>query len=251
MHSLLYFPSRMIAATPAAAGLAFDDVLFEAGDGVRLHGWWVPAQGTAIGQLLYCHGNGGNLGDRVAHIAQLVAAGLDVLAFDYRGYGRSDGRPSEPGTYRDARAAHDVLLRQPASTAARTIYLGESLGGAVALKLASERPPAGLILQSAFTSIRDVARLHYPWIPRALVPDAYPSLRLIADLQIPLLVIHGDRDQVVPPFHAEELFAVATGPKRLEIFPGVGHDDFIARAQGKWTGAIAACAREWLTPAAG
>ena len=121
--------------------------------------------------MLLFHGNAGNIGDRVPHIALLNGAGFDVLAFDYRGYGRSAGRPSERGTYEDARAARDAL------GPGRTFYLGESLGGAIALELAIHHPPAGLILQSTFTSVRAMARLHYPFIPRALVPDAYPSLR--------------------------------------------------------------------------
>jgi uncharacterized protein len=239
LHALLYFPARAIASTPAAAGLEYEDVAIQTADGERLHAWWVQTPAPPIGHILLCHGNGGNVGDRVEQIALLVAAGFDVLAFDYRGYGRSSGRPSEEGTYRDARAARDVLLRQPAVDAARVFYLGESLGAAVALELAHAHPPAGLILQSPFTSIRDMARLHYPLIPRALVPDAYPSLRLIGALDGPLLVLHGERDEIVPPLHGEALYDAATCPKRLEILPGVGHNDLIARAGARWAEAIA------------
>ena len=163
MNALLFLPSREILATPASP---YEDLAIGG-----LHGWWVPATAPTIGQVLLFHGNAGNIGDRVPHIALLTAAGFDVLAFDYRGYGRSAGRPSEHGTYEDARAARDAL------GPGRTFYLGESLGGAIALELAIEHPPAGLILQSTFTGIRAMARLHYPFIPRALVPDAYPSLR--------------------------------------------------------------------------
>jgi fermentation-respiration switch protein FrsA (DUF1100 family) len=244
LHSLLFFPSRAIATTPAAAGLQFDDVTFEADDGVRLHGWWVPARAPVLGHMLLCHGNAGNVGDRVAHVALLAARGFDVLAFDYRGYGRSGGRPSEPGTHRDARAARGALLRRPGVDGARVGYLGESLGAAVALALALELPPAGLVLQSAFTSIRDMARLHYPMIPRSLVPDAYPSLRLISGLTVPLLVLHGERDEIVPALHGEALFDAAPDPKRLEVFAGAGHNDLIARAGPEWASAIANWARE-------
>src|SRR3954447_18196353 len=156
LNSLLYFPTRAIAASPAAAGLDFADVDFPTDDGERLLAWWVPARGDAIGHVLLCHGNAGNIGDRIAHVELLSAAGFDVLAFDYRGYGRSSGRPSEQGLYRDARAAHEAMLGREGVDPARVIYLGESLGGAVALALALERPPAGVILQSAFTSVRDV-----------------------------------------------------------------------------------------------
>jgi pimeloyl-ACP methyl ester carboxylesterase len=192
--------------------------------------------------VLLCHGNAGNIGDRVAHVALLSAAGFDVLAFDYRGYGRSGGRPSKQGTYRDARAARTALLARDVDPA-RVIYLGESLGGAIALELATRHPPAGLILQSAFTSVRAMARLHYPFIPRALVPDAYRSLDLIRGLRAPLLVLHGSDDPIVPLMEGEALFEAAPEPKRIEVFPGVGHNDVLARAGSRWIRAIVDWAR--------
>jgi pimeloyl-ACP methyl ester carboxylesterase len=207
MNALLYLPSRRITQTPAAAGLRFADVELRADDGERLHGWWVPASAPVLGHVLLCHGNAGNIGDRVPHLALLSAAGFDVLLFDSRGYGRSSGRPSEHGTHRDARAARDALGRQDGVDAARVLYLGESLGGAVALGLALERPPAGLILQSAFTSVRDMARRHYPFLP--------------------LLVLHGARDDIVPLMHGEELYEAAPEPKRIQVFRDAGHNDLI------------------------
>jgi uncharacterized protein len=230
-----------VLQTPAAAGLRFADIALRTEDGERLHGWWIPATGPAIGHVLLCHGNGGNVGDRIPHIALLTAAGFDVLAFDYRGYGRSSGRPSERGTYCDARAARDALLRQDGVDAARVLYLGESLGGAVALAIALEGPPAGLMLQSTFTSVRAMARLHYPFLPSALVPDAYPSLRLIRRLRAPLLVLHGDRDRIVPLAHGRALCEAAPGPKRIEVLPGADHNDLIG---ARWIEAISAWARE-------
>lgn len=249
LSGLLYFPSRAIAQTPAAAGLAFDDLTFSTDDGERLHAWWVPAHTPAIGHVLLCHGNAGNIGDRIAHIELLATAGLDVLAFDYRGYGRSSGRPDEHGLHRDARAARDALLGRDGVDPAGLIYLGESLGGAVALALALEQPPAGLILQSTFTSVRDMARAHYPWIPPALVPDAFPSIRLIGGLAAPLLILHGERDEIVPLMHAEALARAAPGPTRIKVFPDAGHNDLLARAGQEWARAIAAWARD--LPAAG
>lgn len=236
LNAMLYLPTRRVARRP---GVAFSDVEFETEDGERLHGWWVPARAPSLGHVLLLHGNAGNIGDRVPHIELLTAAGLDVLAFDYRGYGRSSGRPSEEGTYLDASAARAALLRQPGVDGGRVIYLGESLGGAVALALAIRSPPAGLVLQSTFTSIRDMARLHYPLIPRALVPDAYPSLRLVADLRAQLLCLHGERDEIVPLLHGEALFEAAGCPKRMLVFPGVGHNDLIALAGRRWAEAIA------------
>ena len=138
-----------------------------------------PGRAPSAGALLFFHGNAGNIGDRALHAGLLSAAGFDVLLFDYRGYGRSSGRAGEAGTYRDARAALGELLRQPGVDPARVFYFGESLGGAIALQLAVSLPPAGLILQSTFTSIRDLARMHYRVVPNFAVPDAYPSLRCI------------------------------------------------------------------------
>lgn len=226
------------------AGLAFADVTIHTEDGERLHAWWAPARAPSLGHVLLCHGNAGNVGDRVPHVELLSAAGFDVLAFDYRGYGRSTGRPSERGLERDARAAREALLGRPGVDPTRVVYLGESLGGAVALALALELPPAGLILQSGFTSVRDMARLHYPFIPRAFVPDAYPSLRRIAGLRAPLLVLHGARDTIVPVMHGEELLEAARGPKRMHVLPGAGHNDLLIGAGAEWALVIAAWAGE-------
>jgi fermentation-respiration switch protein FrsA (DUF1100 family) len=240
LNSLLFFPARKVLATPGQAGLVFEDVAIDTSDGEQLHGWWVPAAtGSASGHVLLCHGNAGNVGDRVMHAALLSATGLDVLLFDYRGYGRSTGRPSELGTYRDASAARSALLARPEVDPERVTYVGESIGGAVALALALAHPPAELVLMSAFTSVRDMARRHYPFIPAPLVPDAYPSLRRICELRAPLLVIHGDRDEIVPLFHAHELFEAAPDPKRLHIIEGVGHNDLVTFAGTEWAAAIA------------
>jgi fermentation-respiration switch protein FrsA (DUF1100 family) len=230
LNALLFFPTRAIEQTPAGAGLAFRDLTLETDDGERLHGWWIGAPPPSAGHVLLCHGNAGNVGDRVLHAKLLADVGLDVLLFDYRGYGRSTGRPSEEGTYLDARAARGALLTQPEVDASRVLYMGESLGGAVALELALENPPRGLILQSTFTSVRDMARRHYPFIPQSLVPDAYPSLGLIRGLRAPLLVLHGDRDGIVPLSQGEELFEVAPGPKRMHVFQGLGHNDLVPLA---------------------
>jgi len=242
LNALLYLPSRRIVQTPAAAGLAFSDMTIETEDGQRLHGWWIPARSPAAGHILFCHGNAGNVGDRVAHASLLCARGFDVLLFDYRGYGHSSGRPSEEGTYRDARAALACLLEQPNVDAARVFYLGESLGGAVAVDLALERPPAGLVLLSAFTSVRELGRLHYPFLPASLLPDAYPTARRIHDLRAPLLVLHGDRDEIVPLSQGRALFDAAPGPKRMHVFPGVGHNDLLQLAGAEFARVIASWA---------
>jgi uncharacterized protein len=244
LNALLFFPERKLLATPQTT---YEEVAIETEDGARLHAWWIPAAEHLVGQVLFCHGNGGNIGDRVLHAALLHRAGLDVLLFDYRGYGRSTGRASEEGTYRDASAARAALLDRSEVDAGHVLYVGESLGGAVAIALALEAPPAGVVLVSTFTSVRDMARRHYPFIPAAIVPDAYPSLRLVGDLRAPLLVLHGDRDDLVPLMYAQELYDAAPEPKRMHILAGVGHNDLVERAGNEWAAAIADFAREVCT----
>jgi fermentation-respiration switch protein FrsA (DUF1100 family) len=218
LNRLLFFPSRRILQTPTR----FDDLTIPTADGQRLHGWWVEAD-EPHATVLFFHGNAGNIGDRVPHIELLKAAGFNVLAFDYRGYGRSTGRPTEAGTYLDARAARGALPDD-----GRVIYVGESLGGAIALELALHRPPDGLVLQSTFTSIRHMARLHYPFIPSAVVPDAYPSIRLVRGLEAPLLVLHGRNDAIVPLMDGEALYEAAPEPKLMHVFDA-GHNDLVGR----------------------
>lgn len=240
MHALTYFPEREVSETPAAVGLPYEDLTIETADGEHLHGWWVHAAEPAVGQVLLFHGNAGNIGNRVEHLQLLVGAGFDVAIFDYRGYGRSTGRPTEEGTYTDGRAAL-ATLAEAGWDPARLIFLGESLGGAIALRLALESQPRGLILQCAFTSIRDMGRFRYPFIPSIVVPDAYPNLTRIRTLRSPLLVIHGDRDAVAPAAHGRALFDAAPEPKQLEIFHGRGHAELLLDGE-RYVGVI----RDWV-----
>ena len=241
LNSLLYFPERALHETPAARGFDYRDLSIETDDGERLHGWWVPATGAPIASLLVCHGNGGNIGDRVLLAELLIGVGFDVLLFDYRGYGQSTGKPDEEGTYRDARAALSAL--QDEARDATVVYLGESLGGAIALELALEEPPATLVLQSTFTSVRDMASEHYPFLPKAAVPDAYPSKERIGRLKAPLLVVHGECDEIIPVEHARVLYETAPEPKRLQLVPHVGHNDFLSGAGSGFAEAVA----DWVS----
>ena len=222
----LYFPAPAPRTTPAAAGLPFEDVTFPAADGTRLHGWFLPGA-AARPLVLFCHGNAGNIGDRLDSLAFFHELGLPVFIFDYRGYGRSAGRPSEEGTYSDARGAL-AWLETRGRLPQDMIYLGRSLGAGVALQLALERPPAGLVLESAFTSVAAMGRLHYPVLARLLgwLLDAdYDSLGKIARLEAPLLLVYGTADGIVPMAMGEELFARAREPKRLLRLPGKRHND--------------------------
>jgi len=237
-ETLAYFPSRALYASPADVGLEAEELSFRAEDGVRLHGFWVaPPEEDGVGAILYCHGNGGNVSDRLGHARQLREAGFGVLLFDYRGYGRSEGRPTEEGTYRDARAAAELLDERAAGGS--VVYLGESLGGGVAAQLASERSPRGLVLQSSFTSIRAMARIHYPLLPRFMVPDAYPTQRRLAAMEVPVLVVHGERDRIVPVSEGRALFEAAREPKRLIVFPEAGHNDLVERVGRRYADDLA------------
>jgi uncharacterized protein len=240
LGALLYFPSKIVHETPADAGLDYRDLDIRTEDRQRLHGWQVAPQAPFVGHILFCHGNAGNIADRIGNAKLLCAVGFEVVLFDYRGYGQSTGSPSEQGTYSDARGARSALLAQPGTDPERLFYLGESLGGAIALSLALSSPPRGLILQSAFSGIREAARDHYPFIPSRLIPDAYPSVRRIPALSSPLLILHGDRDDVVPLAHGQALFdAAQTHAKRMHVFADAAHNDLPARASTEYADTIA------------
>ncbi|MGY0497994.1 alpha/beta hydrolase [Nocardia sp. FBN12] len=238
LNALVYHPDKHLARTPAALGLDYRELTMRTADGVDVHGWFVRAE-RPRGHILYAHGNAGTIGDRVAIIALLVEAGFDVLAFDYRGFGHSAGTPSEQGTYLDARAARLALLEQPEVDPDRVYYLGKSLGGGVLLELAAQHPPQGMILMSTFSGMRAAARSVYPFLPAPLIPNAYPSLRHIKNLRVPVLMMHGDRDELLPLRHAERLYAAAHDPKQLIVVPGAGHNDVIDTLGAEWAKIIA------------
>ncbi|MBL1078019.1 alpha/beta hydrolase [Nocardia sp. 2] len=227
LNVLTYLPERRIVSTPAMFGVEYEDLRLPTGDGETVNAWFVRAVGNPVGHLLFAHGNAGNIGDRSPVLAMLAAVGFDVLIFDYRGYGRSTGRPSERGTYLDARAARAALLAQEGVEAERVVYLGKSLGGGVMLELATVYPPAALVLMSTFTGLKDAARAVYPFLPKVFVPGAYPSLRRIPELRCPVLIMHGDSDELLPVRMGRALFEAAPEPKELVIYPGGGHNDLI------------------------
>jgi fermentation-respiration switch protein FrsA (DUF1100 family) len=222
---LIYFPMSAHEVTPSGMGLAHEELSLRAEDGVRLHGWFLPVKDPR-GSVLVCHGNAGNVSHRLDRALLIQSRlGLDVLLFDYRGYGRSEGSPDEPGTYRDARAAYE-WLRGHGQAPERIVIFGESLGAAVALELALAVPARALVLESPFTSIPDMARAVYPFLPVwPLVRTRYDNLGKIGRLGLPLLVLHGDRDDVVPFAQGKRLFDAAPGPKRFFAIPGAHHND--------------------------
>jgi hypothetical protein len=212
-ESYVFFPQRGLTATPETWGMAFEDVRLRTEDGPIIHGWFVPSR-TPRGTLLLFHGNAGTLSDRVEKIRLFHGWGLNVLAVDYRGYGESEGIPSEEGTYADARAALEEALRRGAG--GRLVYFGESLGGAVATELARIAPPRALVLESTFTSVPEMARRLYPWLPVSLlVRIRYDSLARIKKLTCPLAVLHSPEDEIVPYSMGRRLFEAASGPKEF------------------------------------
>ncbi|HEX3545320.1 MAG TPA: alpha/beta hydrolase [Mycobacterium sp.] len=218
---LIYFPSPGPVPSATAVLPNGRDVELQAGDGIRLGAWYFPGRGCAV---LVCNGNAGNRSMRAGLAVGLNRAGFSALLFDYRGYGGNPGVPSEDGLAADARAARAWLAGRPEID--RIAYFGESLGAAVAVGLAMEQPPAALVLRSPFTSLPDVAAVHYPWLPVGrLLLDRYPSIDRIASVHAPLLVIAGDRDDIVPLSLSRRLYDAAAEPKQFMLVPGAGHND--------------------------
>lgn len=220
----VYFPSREITATPAALALPFEDVSLTASNGQHIAAWFVPAA-SARGTVLICHGNGGNIGDRLHIIQRFHELGLNVFIFDYRGYGQSQGTPSEEKTYEDTLAAWKYLAQERNLPADRIIVCGRSLGGAVAAWLANRQKPAGLILESTFTSLPDIGAMVYWYLPvRLLCRYRYPTLANIRTVRCPVLVAHSREDEMIPFAHGQKLFAAAPEPKVFAEVTG-GHND--------------------------
>lgn len=234
-HHQVYFPSRGMDWTPAEAGWRFEDLRLAAADGVRLHGWFLPAPAPgprARLAVVHLHGNAGNISHRHDIYSVLREAGVNVLALDYRGYGRSEGRPGEEGTYRDAKAAHGWLTERGFS-GSDIIAFGESLGGGVATELALRRPLGGLVLQSTFTSIPDIGAELFPWLPvRWISTIGYDTRSKLPRLQVPVLILHSRQDTLVRFHHAERNFAVAREPKFLRELVG-DHNDALATTVGR------------------
>jgi uncharacterized protein len=215
-HSRIYFPSRDLEVTGAELGGPFEDVFFETRDGVRLNAWFYAARTQsplARFVLVICHGNAGNISHRLGFYQLLLEIGVNVFAFDYRGYGRSEGRPGEEGTYLDAQAAHQ-WLRQKGFAARDILAYGESLGGGVASELCVREETGGLVLQSTFTSIPDVGAELYPWLPvRWIARIKYDTCRKLPGLKVPVLIVHSRDDQLICYRHAEQNRAAANEPK--------------------------------------
>ncbi len=226
-RSMIYIPSGDVP-TPSIAGLPDAiEVTFPTEDGLMLKGWFVAARSAPTGDaLIVFNGNAGNRAYRADIASGLADAGIQVLLFDYRGYGGNAGSPSEEGLAMDARAARKYLAARPGIDPHRIAYFGESLGAGVAVRLARDERPSALLLRSPFTSLVDAARHHFPYLPvRWLLTDRFASIETIATLRVPVLVITAAHDSVVPSGQSRRLFDAAPQPKRLVVIEGVDHND--------------------------
>jgi len=237
---LIYFPSRQIEVTPESLGLEHDEVFLAASDGTRIHGWFLPASPPRCPSytVLVCHGNAGNISGRLDRALLLRGKlGVDVFLFDYRGFGRSEGRPSEEGTYRDAVAAHRYLEEARGIAREGLILFGESLGAAVAIELSLLKDAAALVLEAPFTSIAGMTRVAYPFLApfTSFVRTRYDNLKKIPEVELPLLLFHSRRDQVVPFEQGEALFRAAREPKTFVAVENAEHADaFLAGGEAYW-----------------
>ncbi len=221
--SNLYYPVRQLESSPSDISLPYEDVFFAAADNTKLHGWFVPAvdpQGTVI----FVHGNGGNISHRLDKIRVFNDLKVNLFIFDYRGYGKSEGVPDEQGLYMDIQAAYDYIRhREPTG---KVIIYGESLGGAIAIDLASKADIDGLILEGTFTSVAGMAKIIYPWLPAVLLKAKFDSISKIPYVKAPKLQFHGEFDDIVPLSMGRRLFEAAKEPKKFVFLEGMHNDGF-------------------------
>ncbi|HPR63950.1 MAG TPA: alpha/beta hydrolase [Thermoanaerobaculia bacterium] len=231
----IYFPDRSTTdldrnfdiLSRSSTVSSVENVTFETADSLLLHGWYCSARGEKGNRpvVLFFHGNAGNLPHRLEILSTLLRLPADVFIYDYRGYGRSQGKPSEKGLYRDGAAAFDDLTQRRSIPANRILLYGESLGGAVAAQVAVEKNPGGLILQSTFTSIRDMAAAAMPWVPPFLIRTRMDTVRKIPFVRCPILVIHGTKDDIVPESMGKALWKAAGEKATFLEISGAGHND--------------------------
>jgi len=224
---MIFFPFDSVSVTPASWGLEYEEVGLRTRDGLTLHGWYIPAKGSDK-VLLFFHGNAGNIAHRGDSVAIFHGLGLNVFIFDYRGYGRSEGAPSEDGLYLDARAAWTYLTQDRGFAGGDIILFGRSLGGAVATRLATEVQPAGLILESTFSSARDMADEVFPVLSRLVfLRFRFNTAMQIKKVHSPLLVLHSPNDEIIPFGQGRKIFDAANGPKKFVELTGDHNYGFV------------------------
>ena len=225
----IYFPTKRLDASPADVGLEHEEVRLTTSDGNMIYGWLVPAERNERGVILLCHGNGGNISHRLETLLLFRDLGFTSFIFDYSGYGASTGRPTEKHTYSDVRAAWDFLVRERNVAPERIVMFGRSLGGAVAAHMASTATPGALVLESTFTSVADMGRQLYPYLPvRLLCRFRYPTREYLARVKCPVIVIHSPDDDMINFRHGRELFRRAPAPKHFIELIGTHNGGFLA-----------------------
>jgi len=236
-RSNIFFPTKGMEETPSSIGLGYEDIYFDTADGKRLNGWFIPAD-NARGTVLFCHGNAGNISHRMDMIRMINGLKLNVFIFDYRGYGKSIGFPTEKGTYIDAKAAYDYLLSRTDVDKERMIIFGKSLGGAIAIDLATKVNAAVVISDSAFTSTINVGKEIYPFLPmELLLTMKYDSLSKVKGISEPILIIHSSEDEIIPFDHGQQIFEASGEPKEFFRMRG-GHNEGFIGYEKEYTEAI-------------
>ena len=226
-EKFIFFPGKGIGETPGAIGLDYEDVYLVTDDDIKIHGWYVHNQ-DAKATLLFFHGNAGNVSHRLDSISIFHDIGLSVFIIDYRGYGKSDGRPSEHGTYRDAMAAWEYLVDERQVRPDEIIVFGRSLGGAVAASLAAQVTPAAVILESTFTSVTELGKYYYPFLPVSWISRIhYPVDKYITSFNCPVLIIHSHQDKLIPVRFGQRLFELAREPKMFLSISGDHNSGFL------------------------
>lgn len=225
-RQMIFFPDPNLVLTPDHAGLEWSDVYMETEDGVSLHAWYLPHP-ESESVLLFSHGNAGNISHRLELLERFHDRGISTLIYDYRGYGRSEGRPSERGLYRDVRAAWKYLTEEKGYEPRQVILFGRSLGGSVSSRLATRVEPGGLVLESSFTSARDVAADIYPFIPSSLVRFRFDAAADLQKVNCPVLVMHSRDDSIIGFHHGERLYKAAPEPKTFVELRGGHNDNFL------------------------
>ena len=241
----LYFPLKTIEANPGDIGLYYEDIILTTGDGVDINLWYIPAD-DSIATIIFCHGNGGNISHRLEKIRLLNGIGLNVLIFDYRGYGSSGGSPSEEGLYLDAGAVFGYLENIRKVPSDRLIVYGESLGAAVAIDLAGKHNLAGIIIDGGFSSVKEMGKRVFPFIPGFIYKSRFDSLSGIKDVNVPKLFFHAREDEIVPMELGRKIYDAASGPKEFVLIDG-GHNDAFLVSEGMYLREIESFTKRYVT----
>ena len=228
-HSI-FFPTKNIELNPESINLPFEDIFLETKDNIKINGWFIPYNNAKY-TVLFCHGNAGNIADRLDKISLFHGLGVNIFIIDYRGYGRSQGKPSENGFYLDAKAGYDYLVNRRYIKPSHIILYGESLGGAVAIDLASKVEIGGLIAEGTFSTVRDMAKKFYPFLPSFLFSNKFDSLTKIKAVYAPKLFIHSKDDEIVPFTLAKKLYHAAGEPKQFVEIIGEHNTAFLDSGQ--------------------